>query len=256
MPMRRKPLSETLGNGAVVDLIDRARQGDATVLPELRKLFDRDPTIWQQAGDLGRRTEAAWVNLIAGTDVTLAESLGRQLAEMKLELGGSDSTPLERLLIERIAICWLAAMYSDLTYAEGTEVSLGQAGFLLRRQTVNHERLNSALKTLAQVRKLLPGNPVPQNIEPRRSRSNTTARSQLKKNGSPRASTARRSATPAEPPETEAAATGERRVDEIDGSQAPLDEDRGGDRQTGNSLSATKTVAEDALVVSVSAARR
>ena len=89
MPMRRKPLSETLGNGAVVDLIDRARQGDAAVLPELRKLFDRDPTIWRQAGDLGRRAEAAWVNLIAGTDVTLAESLRRRLAEMKRDLAAA-----------------------------------------------------------------------------------------------------------------------------------------------------------------------
>ena len=60
----------------------------------------------------------------------------------------------------------------------------------------------------------------------------------------------------AKPPETEAAATGERRVDEIDGSQVQSDEDCGGNRQTGNSLSAIKTVVEDAHAGLVSAVRR
>ena len=156
MPRKRKRLSETLGNSKVAELIDRAKQGDASVLPDLRKLLDRDPTIWKQAADLGHHVEESWINMIAGTDLTLAESLRRKLAEMKVELSGDNPSPLERLLIERIGICWLTATYADNVYAESTECSLPQARFLVQRQQVNHERLVSATKALAQVRNLLP----------------------------------------------------------------------------------------------------
>ena len=232
---RRCKIKEVIKDGEAAEILIRAKQGDPTVLPELRKLFEQRPAIWREAGDLAHHAEKGWIDLIAGGDQMLAESLWRTIEEMKRTLGGDAPTPLESLLIGQIVAAWLAGRYADLAYVQNTESSLRQGTFLLLRQRVNHERLNSALKTLAQVRKLLPGNPVLQNIEPRRSRSKTTAHSQLKKSGSPRASTARRSATPVKPPEMEAAATEDRRVDEIDGSQAPLDEDRGGDRQTGNS---------------------
>ena len=224
------------------------------MVPQLRRVFEQRPSIWREAGDLAHHAEKAWIGLIAGSDQMLAESLWRTIGEMKQSLGGGNPSPLESLLVRQIVAAWLAAKYADLTYSQNVECSISQAKFLVQRQRANHERLNSALKTLAQVRKLLPGNGASQNTEPRRSRSNTTAQSQLKKSNSPRVLPARRSAIPPKPPETEAAATEDRRGDEIDGSQAPLDADRGGDRQTGNT--AIETVVEDALVVSVSAARR
>ena len=157
MPRKRKSLDETLGLTEVAEALEVARQGDLESLPQLRKVLNRTPSLWQAAGDLVHHAEEAWIKLIAGSDVPLAESLRARLTEMKQELGGDKPSPLEKLLVEQLGICWLAATYSDFAYANNPECSLTQAKFLLQRQRIHHERLVGAAKALAQVRKLLPG---------------------------------------------------------------------------------------------------
>ncbi len=64
----------------------------------------------------------------------------------------------ERLRPSRVALCWLQAKHADASYAErnrkGT-VSLEQSDYIQRRQDRAHRRYLSAIKTLAQVRRLL-----------------------------------------------------------------------------------------------------
>src|ERR1700732_790215 len=76
-------------------LVKRARQGDESVLPELRQLLDRQPEIWQTSGDLAKLAQEAWLNLLAGKYLLLKESVRRQLEQMQQELAGPSPTPLE-----------------------------------------------------------------------------------------------------------------------------------------------------------------
>src|SRR5262245_2362601 len=87
-------------------VVERARQGDASVLPELRRLLDGNAELWRRVGDLARHAEEGLIGLAAGDNLLLRESVQRKVAELKAEL--APNSPLERLLVERITACWVA----------------------------------------------------------------------------------------------------------------------------------------------------
>jgi hypothetical protein len=91
---------------------------------------------------------------LAGTDEIFRESLTKKLATLKEELGGM--TPLERLLGERVAACWLNVYYIDALYAERLNYVTAEQGEYFQRRQERAQRLYlSAIRTLAQVRRLL-----------------------------------------------------------------------------------------------------
>jgi hypothetical protein len=143
-----------------------AQDGDVEAISRLQQVLDQEPQLWAYAGNLAQLAEDAWVNLAAGSDSALADTLRQQLATLKAELAGPSPTPLERLLVDRIALCWLYAHYSDLAYAMAKDVTLQQARFLLTRQNDAHNRYLSAIKQLATVRKLLPAGIKPRKDKP------------------------------------------------------------------------------------------
>ena len=70
-------------------LMARARAGDAAVLPRLRELLDENAGLLGSFGDVAAHTEAAWIGVMAGGDLGLAEAINVQIAARKRELGGS-----------------------------------------------------------------------------------------------------------------------------------------------------------------------
>jgi len=139
------------------DLVQRAQEGDHTVLPELRKALDGDPSLWQTYGDLAAQAQASWLHLLAGNDLMLQESVAHKLDEMRTELGDAGSSPLEKLLIERVLACWVQTCYSDASYAQSRDPKASPAVLreLQHRQDSSQRRLLDAIKKLALVRKLL-----------------------------------------------------------------------------------------------------
>ena len=78
------------------ELIERARQGDVTAMPELRTLLDDTPELWQQIGDLAQHVGSAWINLLAGNDLFSQECVQREAERRRNELLGKDPSPIER----------------------------------------------------------------------------------------------------------------------------------------------------------------
>jgi hypothetical protein len=136
-------------------LVRRAEQGDQSVLPELRAVLDRDPGLWRFAGDLARLAEDSMIALAAGHNLLLKESLSRKVAELKAELAGPTPSLLDRLLAERVAICWLMASYSDTAYAQAKGTPAPAIEHAWRRQDSAGKRYAEAIKLLATVRRLL-----------------------------------------------------------------------------------------------------
>ena len=131
------------------DLIDRAQKSDETALPELRKLLDDTPELWQQIGDLAQHVEAAWVKLLAPTDLFTQDCLRREAERRRIELLGDEPSPIQRHLVERVVACWLQVQYAEIVLAKSQDVSDSRLGLL-------HKRLGSAQKQhLAAVRELL-----------------------------------------------------------------------------------------------------
>ena len=100
-------------------LLERAERGDRSALPALEMLLDATPEVWRAYGDLARVAEDAWVELVAGPNLLLKESLRRKLAELKSELlSDPAASPLEQLLVERVAAGWLQTAYADAAAAQ------------------------------------------------------------------------------------------------------------------------------------------
>jgi hypothetical protein len=148
--------TETTVAEQLQQLVERAGKGDASALPALRQFLDLNPVLWQEFGDLSRHAEQALLNLAAGNNLHLRECLVRKLAELKQELAGPDPTPLERLLVARVAACWLQVSYFDALQAQTRPLTPAQAQQLQRQQEGAQRRFLAATRALASVRKLLP----------------------------------------------------------------------------------------------------
>lgn len=137
-------------------LLIRAQSGDVSCLPELREALDDNPTLWKEVGDLGQHAELSMLRLAAASNLFVMEAMKRKLADLKAELAGPSPLPLERLLVERIAIAWLQVHYLDLEVAGGlATTNTPQAVYAQRRLDSANRRYLQGLRQLATVRRLL-----------------------------------------------------------------------------------------------------
>jgi hypothetical protein len=150
--------------------LQRAQQGDTTVLPELRAVLDTRRDLWQEVGDLACHAELTMVRLVAGENLFMQEAVLRRLAELKKALAGDSPSPLERLLVDRIGVCWLQTHHADLDAASARVRDQGASSVSLyaqRRLDSAHRRYLLAVKQLTLVRKLLgPGGKKPPAPQP------------------------------------------------------------------------------------------
>ena len=136
-------------------VLERAQQGDRSVLPRLRELLDERPELWREAGDLAAHAREAMLNLAAGGSLLLREAVARKMAELEGELAGPQPSPVERLLAGRAALCWAQAHLADLDALQKGRAGGAQDAQAQRRQNAAQARYLAALKQLVLVRKLL-----------------------------------------------------------------------------------------------------
>jgi len=138
----------------ILTLVRHAEAGNEVATTSLRKLMNDVPGAWERAGNLAIKAENALVSVAAGKDEILREALTKKLATLKEEIAGG--TPLERLLGERIVACWLNLHYIDALYANRlSNISWAESEYFQRRQERANRQYLSAIRTLAQVRRLL-----------------------------------------------------------------------------------------------------
>lgn len=138
-------------------LIAKAEQGDQTAYRAVRAVFDAHPHLWDQMADYAHLTERAWIEAIAGaTALLFTAALERKVAELRRDLTPEPSTRLERLVIDRVVLCWLQVYQADGIAAQelARGVTFEALEFHQRRQDRAHRRYLAALKTLATVRKV------------------------------------------------------------------------------------------------------
>ena len=135
-------------------LIDRAQDGDEEALPLLRKVLDEEPRV-ARIIDLARNVEHSFIEKLSGNDVFTQEAIPRNLNTMREEIAGENPSPLERLLSERIAVCWLELQYFQAVYTQNMgKLTITQSDYHQRRIDKAHRRYLSSIKALAQIRKL------------------------------------------------------------------------------------------------------
>lgn len=135
--------------------LEAAQRGDESVLPAVRALMQSTPDMAEALGNLASRAEKAWVKRVSGPHLLLSEAMTQKLAVMKATLLGPLPSELERLIVERVAICWLQVNYFDAKAAQpGDGQTFRQAEFALKQGEQSQRRYLRALKTLAEVRRL------------------------------------------------------------------------------------------------------
>lgn len=140
----------------LMDVIDRAQNGDKDALPQLRRVLDEVPRIARFV-DLARDVERSLVKRMSGDDVFTQEAIPRNLKAMRVEIAGENPSPLERLLAERIVLCWLELQYFEAIYAQNLgDMTITQGDYHQRRIDKAHRRYLSSIKGLAQIRKMGP----------------------------------------------------------------------------------------------------
>ena len=141
-------------------LLLRAQEGDAAVLDQLRELLDGRPELWKRMGDLVAHVEEALLTLAAGKSLLARESIRRRMDELRADLAGPSPSPVEKLLIDRVVICWAQCHLADLDGLQKAKAG-SPRGDADRRQTAAQTRYLAAVKQLTVVRKLLKPSPSP-----------------------------------------------------------------------------------------------
>ena len=97
----------------VVNLLERIKAGEHSLLPELRLALNDHPEIWKSFGDLGQHAKEAWLTLVAGSDLGLRECLRRKIADDERAIAGHDASRLESLMATRVVLTALQVSHAD-----------------------------------------------------------------------------------------------------------------------------------------------
>jgi hypothetical protein len=136
-------------------LIGKANDGDEAALRELRPLLDLMPKIVEQMGDLSEIAHQAWVDRVAGSQLAMAEALRRTRGALQAKLSRPADSPLERLLVDRVVLCWLHLHYAEASYAQKMDtLNVEWSDAYQRRIDRAQRRYLQVIRTLAQVRRL------------------------------------------------------------------------------------------------------
>jgi hypothetical protein len=141
------------------ELAEKAQDGDDGAAIEIRKMLDGSPDLaWRFIKGPGKMAEEALVDeFTRDGDLASKELLKHQLESMRIEVAGENPSPLERLLAERVVATWLQVQLFDAYYAVGMKGgTIIQDEFRQKRLDRAHRRHLSAVRTLAQIRKLGP----------------------------------------------------------------------------------------------------
>ena len=135
-------------------VIAAASAGDHSAL---RRALAADPDLIDLLGDLAGHAEHGLVALAAGPSLAGCEAVAAHLAKMREELGEAAAPPLEKLLVRRVVLCWLACHQAEV---ERVGLLQGNAAEVLRAAADrwvdrSHARLLASAKALATVRRLV-----------------------------------------------------------------------------------------------------
>ena len=138
-------------------LIRRAQAKDEVASFAIRNILEAEPNLAHTIVEVAtRKTERVLLDKTSGDNVLLREALALWIKELREEVAGPSPSPLECLLAERIVTCRLQLEQAEVLYAGRLgKLTISQDEYHQRRVDRLHKLYLSAIRELAQVRKLL-----------------------------------------------------------------------------------------------------
>jgi hypothetical protein len=136
--------------------VKKANNGDKNALTSLRKELagPNGKAILDVCGDLALQAEESLLVAILGQQEGAKTCVRAKMRQMRAELGWSESSALERILIERVVATWLDVYFAELVCNQSKGDSIHQLKYKQHRIDRSHKRHLSAVKMLATVRKM------------------------------------------------------------------------------------------------------
>jgi hypothetical protein len=138
-------------------LLKRVVGGNKTCLPAFRALLadgERGKDYAEAFGSPADWLRESLIKNTAGENPLIEEAIGRKLDRVRSELEGPNPSPIERLLAERASLCWFIVHRYETMFVNSQNLALVDAEYQQRKIDRAHGRFLSAVRTLAQVRKL------------------------------------------------------------------------------------------------------
>ena len=146
--------------GWVTAMTQLASKGDERASQALIEACQSMPRLWQYLSTLSSLAVQSWVDLLAsagpGREI-VRRTTEQEIERKRSEVAGQNPSPLERLLAERVALCWVAATYADAEYARKLKagMSFREGEYYSKRCEQTNRQLLKAIESLARVRRLL-----------------------------------------------------------------------------------------------------
>ena len=147
------------------DLLRLAEKGEEDAVPEIRQILNEHPDLAWRFVDVSHMAEDALIEVMTEEgDLAAKELIRCQLEAMREEVAGKNCSALERLLSERVVLTWLEVQLFEALYAKNmrSKLTIPQAEHHQKRLDRAHRRHLSAIRELAQIRKLLKGTAITQ----------------------------------------------------------------------------------------------
>jgi hypothetical protein len=146
------------------DLLRLAEKGKEDAVPEIRQILNEHPDLAWRFLDVAHIAEDTLIEeMTKEGDLATKELIRCQLEAMREQIAGKNSSALERLLSERVILTWLEVQLFEALYAKNMRnLTIAQAEHHQKRLDRAHRRHLSAIRELAQMRKLLRGTAITQ----------------------------------------------------------------------------------------------
>ena len=140
---------------ALFTTIAKADKGDTRALQQLKEIFRDVPKVASALSDLAYQAE---VSILSGVPPGAQELFREQARDLRISLRDEGTgTALERMLIRRISLDYLASLQADRAraLAHGERRSLELSRFYDQQADRAHRRFLASVESLARVRKLI-----------------------------------------------------------------------------------------------------
>lgn len=148
------------------ELIQRAKAGDRTALPEIRELMKNVPMLCRALGDVSANALVAWIRRFAGTDQILAEAIGQYVDQLRDELTESSDGPLEKLIVEQLLVAYIQTNFRSSVLSQTDSTHAPTLGCIERQLDRATRRFTHLAKMLELLRKSKRRNPSPKTVVP------------------------------------------------------------------------------------------
>ncbi len=156
LPMKPLPSQAQL-HEEMATLIVKANQAkpESKDVRELRRFLDQHPELWRDLDVIASSVRSAMVHKTVSGEGH-AELLNREYHAHEERLGWREADGLEKLLIERVLLCWMRLLWAENYNAAlmGPGHSIKECEFADRTLLLAHNRFLRACEALGRVQRL------------------------------------------------------------------------------------------------------